>query len=289
MSMDPSVLRSIPLFFSMTDEHIVALANIFKRLTLERGEVLFEAGADDDTFYLLMSGEISLVEDGETRFRLHAPAPIGELGALTGLRRNTTAAASLPSEVWQVDRPTLMHFFEQQGDVAFPFYHNLVKVLADKVRLDERRMEEMRRNIIRTQKAMKRLRDLVLESPDSPISEELHDTLDDLIQQNRRANYSVEPPKALPAQVRLDGGELVSVVEISRTHFWMHSGTGTPPEDDAHWSGVLVLPACEIPVSGTVARAGAGMVEVKLDLLIDDSAAQFEDYVTRVQLLDFVV
>lgn len=289
MAMDPSVLRSIPLFYSMTDEHIVSLANIFKRINLERGEVLFEAGADDDTFYLLMNGEISLLEEGETRFRLHGPAPIGELGALTGLRRNTTAAASQPSEVWQVDRPTLMQFFEEQGDVAFPFYHNFVKVLADKVRLDERRMEEMRRNIIRTQKAMKRLRDLILESDDTPISEELHDTLDEMIQQNRRANYSVEPPAALPARVRLDGGELVNVVEISRTHFWMQCGPGTPPEDESHWSGVLVLPGREVPVSGTVARAGAGMVEVKVDLLIDESATQLEDYVTRVQMLDFVV
>ena len=289
MAMDPSVLRSIPLFYSMTDEHIVSLANIFKRIVLEEGDVLFEAGADDDTFYLLMSGEISLQEDGEVRFRLHAPAPIGELGALTGLRRNTTAVASQRSDVWHVDRPTLLGFFEQAGDVAFPFYHNFVNVLADKVRLDERRMEEMRRNIIRTQKAMKRMRDLILESAETPISEELHDTLDELIQQNRRANYSVEPPAALPARVRLDTGELVSVVEISRSHFWMQSGGGAPPEDDSHWSGVLVVPTAEIAVSGTVVRAGAGMVEVKLDLLIDDSATQLEDYVTRVQMLDFVV
>jgi CRP-like cAMP-binding protein len=273
----------------MTDEHIVSLANIFKHITLEKDQVLFEAGVDDDTFYLLMSGEIALSEEGEVKFLLHAPAPIGELGALTGLRRNTTASATKQSEVWQVDRGTLLAFFEEQGDVAFPFYHNFVHVLADKVRLDERRMEEMRRNIIRTQKAMKRMRDLILESPETPISEELHDTLDDLIRQNRRANYSVEPPAALPAMVRLDTGETVDVVEISRTHFWMHAGNGHPPEDESHWSGILVLPTGEIPVSGMVLRAGAGMVEVKLDLLIDESQLALEDYVTRVQMLDFVV
>ena len=289
MAIDPRVLRSVPLFYNMTDEHIVALSDIFKRINLDTDEVLFEAGVEDDTFYLLMDGEIALVEEGKTRFRLRPPAPIGELGALTGLRRNTTATAAKPSEVWQVDRSTLLTFFEKQGDVAFPFYHNCVHVLSDKVRLDERRMEEMRRNIIRTQKAMKRMRDLILQSEDTPISEELHDTLEDMIQQNRRANYSVEPPLALPAKVRLDQGEEVAIVEISRTHFWMQSGVGKPPEDEEHWSGVMILPGNELPVSGTVLRAGAGMVEVQLDLLIDESQAVLEDYVTRVQMLDFLV
>src|SRR5205823_858344 len=135
---------------------------------LGAGEVLFEAGTAPEHFLLLLKGEVALREPGapgaEPRFRLLPIAPIGELGAVTGLKRNTTAVTSQPSHVLRIGVAALTSFFEKHGDVAFPFYHNLLNIVADKVRRDTRRVDEMRANLIRTQKAMKRLRDLVLET-----------------------------------------------------------------------------------------------------------------------------
>jgi CRP/FNR family cyclic AMP-dependent transcriptional regulator len=45
----------------------------------------------------------------------------------------------------------------------------------------------------------------------------------------------------------------------------------------------------EIAVSGRVERAGADGVVLRLDLLIDSYKAQLDDYVTRLQMLDYVV
>jgi hypothetical protein len=64
---------------------------------------------------------------------------------------------------------------------------------------------------------------------------------------------------------------------------------GAPASAGADWSGVLVTPGGEVPVSGKVDAADAAGALIKLDLFIDQYAAVLRDYLTRVQMLDFVV
>jgi CRP/FNR family cyclic AMP-dependent transcriptional regulator len=289
MEVTPAELRAVPLFENISDDKLTTLMGVFERRQLPEGEVLFEAGDQATDFLLIVAGEVALRENGETRFRLRPLAPIGELGAITGLRRNTTAVTTQPSEIWCVSTRVLMEFFESRGQVAIPFYQNLLRIVADKVRRDERRIEEMRSNIVRTQKAMKRLRDLVLETQDTVLSKPVYETLQDLIEQNRRWHYLVEPAHTLRASVRFDDGREVPVLALSNTWLRLPLPTGAPPPWGLAWSGVLVLPTGEIPLSGTVDSADAEGVLIHLDLLIEEYEAKLEDYLTRLQMLDFVV
>lgn len=285
MTIRPSDLRTIPLFSRMTDAHLDELGAIFERKSLKDGEVLFEAGTPADQFHILVSGSLSLVEAGAERFRLAPLAPIGELGALTGVAHNVKAIAEGASEVWRVSVAKLLAFFEKNGAVAFPFYHSLLEIVSDKVRRDEHRLEEMRANLIRTQKMMKNLREVVLESPETPLSEPVAKALDDVIEHNRRGHYMVEPARAIASKIRLDDGKVVDVKEISEDHVCICAPLG---KKGASWSGVLVLPAREIPISGTIDKEGDRTV-VALDLLVDEYKVALSDYLTRVQMLDFVV
>jgi CRP/FNR family cyclic AMP-dependent transcriptional regulator len=284
--MHPRELRTVPLFERMTDAHLKELMSVFERRTLKRGAVLFDAGEVAEHFNLLTKGEISLLEDGKPRFRLLPLAPIGELGAVTRLPHNVSAVATAPAEVLRVPVSKLMKFFERHGEVAFPFYHNLLGIVSDKVKRDERRLDEMRINVIRTQKAMKRLRELVLSAFETPISEDIAKTLDDLIEHNRRWHYMVEPKRVLASSVRLDGGKLLPVTDISDHHLQVAGKLGRAK---SAWSGVLVTPTREIPVSGTIERVDRGSTVIKLDMFVDEYRAALDDYLTRVQMLDFVV
>ncbi|MGK3998116.1 Crp/Fnr family transcriptional regulator [Sorangium sp. So ce1024] len=287
MAVRPSDLHAIPLFERITEDHLDELMRAFQRQEVPTGHVLFEAGSAPAHMLLLVKGEVALVDAGETRFRLSPISPIGELGALTGLRRTTTAVTTQPSEVWRIGVAELQDFFEAHGDVAYPFYNNLLNVVAGKIRRDARRIEEVRANLIRTQKAMKRLLDLVLDSEETPLSKVICSTLEDLIEKNRRSHYMVEPAHTLKSAVRLDSGALVPVVELSDG--WLRLAGLRDAAKGAHWSGVLVLPAREIPVSGTIDAVDDQGALVKLDLLIDEYAAVLQDYLTRLQMLDFVV
>ena len=236
---DRPIFTRIPLFHGITDEHLAELILACEHLTLPAGEVLFEAGSEPQHLHLLTRGEVILREPHvhpaageaapEPRFRLSPLAPIGELGAVTGVRRNTTAVTSQPSEVWRIGVADLRQFFEKHGDVAFPFYHNLLNIVADKVRRDTRRLDDVRANLIRTQKGMKRLLGLVLESEETPLSRTICETLEELIESNRRTHYLVEPTSTLTSWVRLDGGATVPVREISDSLLRLAPAPPPPP------------------------------------------------------------
>lgn len=289
MAVSTNDLHPIPLFQGITEQHLHALLGAFEQLSLPAGEVLFEAGSEPRHFHILISGEVELREDDTARFTLTTLAPIGELGALTGSARNTTAVLTKPSEIYRISRAALMELFERHGDIAFPFEHNLLQVVALKIRRDQRRIEEMRANLIRTQKAMKRMLELVLEAPEIPASKELAETLEGLIERNKRGHYLVAPTGALHSSVRLDDGALVPVLELSDSFVRFGLWPGEMPKKGEHFTGVLVTTKAELPISGTVESHGDRSVLVQLDPLIDEYSRALRDYLTRVQMLDFVV
>ncbi len=284
----PAELHGIPLFRSFSDEEVQRLAELFEPVGANEDEILFVQGEAADAFYILLAGEVSLRQDDREVYLLKPPCLIGELGATTGILRHCRAVVGPGAVIRRIDSARLHDFCSRNPDIGLAFYRGLLASAADKIAHDQRRGAEMREHIIVTQKAMKGLRDFILESPDSPISRRVHDALEGLIQQNRRANYRVEPPPVLAAQLRLDDGRPASVVDISRTHINVRF-TGALPEQGSEIAGVLVLAGPEIPVSGRVLRVQGDRLVLVLDLLLDEFAAVLEGYLARVQMFDFLV
>jgi len=287
--MGPSAteLRTIPLFQGFGDEELAQLGRLFTRVTVDATKPLFDVGEQATELYLLTAGEVVLDRPGDDVFQLRPPALIGELGALTGLPRSTRANVAAGSTVWGLRAKVIQDYFASHQELGVRFLVNLLTVVADKVHRDQGRMGDMRQNLMRTQKELKRLRELVLESDETPLSAPVHDTLEKLITHNRRVNYRVEPPAALPLTLRLDGGA-VKVTDISRTHV-SAALPGAAPAEGTWLSGVLGLAGTEIPISGKVHRTQGHRITIELDLLIEEYAATLEGYLTRAQLLDVLV
>jgi CRP-like cAMP-binding protein len=282
-------LQALPLFQGISEARLGQLVAALRPVQHKAGTTLFKVGDLVTHFEILTKGEVTLEESPTTRFELRGVTPLGELGALTGIPRSTTATATTDVELLSIPVGDLLGFFDANGDIGFAFYKNLLGVVSDKVRRDRRRLDEMRANIIRTQKAMKQMREIVLAAPETETSKPLFETLDALIDNNRRANYRVSPPAGFPSQVRLDNGHLARVLEVSEGYLKVEGATKDLTNDPTYWAGVLVMPTGEILVSGSVVREGEGAVVVKLDTLVDEFKAKLDDYTTRVQLLDFVV
>lgn len=282
-------LSRIPLFSGVTPAHLAELVAAFRRRDVPEGETLFSAGAVPERFHLLIDGEIVLLGEGDAeRFRLRPPAPVGELASLVGLPRTMGAVAGPGCVVLELEVSKLMQFFEAHGDIGYPVHHNLLRLVADKLRRDDRRIVEMRHNLVTTQKAMKRMREALLESDDTPLHASLYEELDSLIEQNRKGHYLVEPTRAMPASVRVDGGAQVDVVALSNE--WLHLAPhGKPPKPGSEWNAVLVIGGDEMVVSGNVDRVADDRIVIDLDPLIDELAGKLEGHLTRLQMLDIVV
>jgi CRP-like cAMP-binding protein len=281
-------LRGIPLFRSFSEKELQRLTVLFEPVGASAGEILFDQGEAAGAFYVLIAGEVSLRQDEREVYLLKPPCVIGELGGTTGILRHCRAVVGPTTILRRIDSERLHDFCARNPDIGLAFYRALLGSAADKIAHDQRRTAEMREHIIVTQKTMKGLRDFILESPDSAISRRVHDALEGLIQQNRRANYRVEPPPALAAHLRLDDGRVGTVVDLSRTHINFRL-PGALPEPSSELSGVLVLAGPEIPVSGRILRVQGDRAVLVLDLLIDEFAAVLEGYLARVQMFDFLV
>jgi CRP/FNR family transcriptional regulator, cyclic AMP receptor protein len=281
--------RAVPLFRGLTESQLEQLAVLFEPMTLAGGDVLFEAGAAAKWVYILAAGEIVISQADQEVHRLRPPVTIGELGAVTGLQRESTAVAGDGAHVWRARSAALLEFFKSSQAIGLCIEKNLLDIAADKIQRDQARIQDMRANLVRTQKAMKRMRDFLLESVDTAVSSELYTTLEGLIEKNRRVNYRVSPPSVLAASARLDGGREAPVVEISRTHVSVRLGPNDPAAGSNRFAAVLNLGGPEIPISGQIIRAMNGRITVELDLLIEEYAAVLEGYLTRVQMVDFLV
>ncbi|MFT7580226.1 MAG: CRP/FNR family cyclic AMP-dependent transcriptional regulator [Myxococcota bacterium] len=274
---------TVPLFQGIDDSGLAGLGEVFEHVVIAQGDTLFVAGEPAENVYLLIDGSAAVQEDGNTQIELHPPSLIGELGAMTGLKRRVTAIALEQSTCLRATGGSLKGFFERNSSVAVTFYQNLLGMAADKIRRDEERIHGMKANIISTQKDLKKLRNLVLESPDSVVSGPVHDMVENLIAQNRRANYVVAPPLVMPAQVRIGSGLVFNVSTMSRQFVEIPADAAT---SEGEWTGVLMLDGQEVPISGSIGQAPLGNVRVELDDLIDEYGEALEHYLTQAQLLD---
>jgi len=271
--MGPSAtdLRTIPLFNGFRDAELAKLGALFKRVESKPEVPLFDVGEPATELYLLTTGEVVLDRPNDDVFRLHPPALIGELGALTGLARSTRATVTAGSTVWALPARAAQDFLASNQELGVRFLVNLLSIVADKVHRDQSRMGDMRQNLIATQKELKRLRELVLESAETPLSAPVHDSL--------------VPPASLPVKLRLDHGS-AAIEDLSRTHVSVMMPS--PPVAGTWLSGVLDLAGSEIPISGRVHRVHGDRLTIELDLLIDEFASGLEGYLTRAQLLDIL-
>jgi len=281
-------LRTISLFQGFADGELAAVSALCERVTVDPAHPLFDVGEHATELYVLTSGEVVLDAPNDDRFRLHPPALIGELGALTGLPRSTCATVGAGSTVWKLAADRLQAYFASHHELGIRFLANLLSVVADKVHRDQKRMADMRGNLMRTQKELKRMRELVLDSTETPLSQPLHDTLDKLITHNRRVNYRVEPPPALAATLRFDAGT-AEVIDISRTHVSARAEGTKPPAVGSWITGVLGLAGTDIPISGRVHRVQGERLTLELALLIDEYAAVLAGYLTRAPPLAVLV
>jgi CRP/FNR family cyclic AMP-dependent transcriptional regulator len=280
-------LQHLPLFRALNEAQLADLMASFDRRLVKKGDVLFREGDAPSHLRILVEGEVELSEENEPKVTLRPTTSIGELGSLTGVPRNTTATALTDVTVLEIDTFELTRKFDKSPELGLAFYRGLLEVVSDKVRRDRRRIEDMRGNLIRTQKAMKGAREIVLSSEETTISKPVCDALDDLIENNRRAHYRVVPVAGHDASVRLEDGSNVKVVELSEGFIKVDPAFPRTPGSEI--SGVLCLPQRELPVSGKIARASKDGVLVKLDLLIEEYNAAYQGYMTQLQLLDFVV
>lgn len=265
-----------------------AVAACFHEEDIAAGTTLVKPGRAGKHLRVLVAGEIAMRVDDEPAVRLVAPALVGETAALTGSNRSTEVTATASSKILSAAAADLEALFDKNPAWGLAFYRGALAQVSEKLQRDAARSTQTKKNLVRTQKSLKELRDTVLAAKVTDISATVCDRLESLIEQNRRAGYRFVPSGTLYANLRV-GESILPVIELSAGYIKLSASAEAQAINKDHWAGVFQIAGEEIIVSGSLGRSGKDGVVLKLDPLLDESRAALDAYLTRLHLLDVVI
>jgi thioredoxin reductase (NADPH) len=110
------------MFPTLKPEQIARIAARGKRHSIQRGEVLFEAGSEAISFFLVVEGKIEIVRPSgatETLVAVHGPGQFsGEVQMLSGRRALNRGRASEPGVVIELDREHLLALVQTDSELS---------------------------------------------------------------------------------------------------------------------------------------------------------------------------
>eukprot|EP00808_Paulinella_micropora_P009450 g6150.t1 len=110
------LLQSVPILSTLSQEERSKLASLLKMVKFKQGDILFKAGQDGDSFYIIREGEVAVANaEGQEVARLKPGDYFGEAALLApGTKRNATISASQPLTCYVLDQASFAEIFVQK-------------------------------------------------------------------------------------------------------------------------------------------------------------------------------
>lgn len=129
----PDELRQIPFLGSFSEEHLNNVLNASTVLVCEPGDPVVTEGAEATRIFILLSGELEVVKDGDILTVLSSIGDIfGELAVLEDETRSATVVARTKAICLAVDQKFLEHMMPKEENASFyaALYEFITKLLA---------------------------------------------------------------------------------------------------------------------------------------------------------------
>jgi hypothetical protein len=99
-----ALLRSLPLFSELPAPALEGLAAALEPVSPAAGDVLIRQGDPGDAYYVIASGELDAVQDGQRLGRFGRGEGVGEIALLHAIPRTATVVARTAATVYRLDR-----------------------------------------------------------------------------------------------------------------------------------------------------------------------------------------
>lgn len=134
--LNPSVLKSVPLFAAFSDQQISTLLNYVQHRSYPRNVYVMQAGDETDSLYVILSGKVKVViADDQGREvilgYMGANDFFGEMGILDDQPRSASVYTLEPCEMLRLSKSGFVNCIKDNVDVAMLVIRNLVKRLRE--------------------------------------------------------------------------------------------------------------------------------------------------------------
>lgn len=135
-TLNPQILKTVPLFSSFTDQQIAMLASCVQHRSYPRGAAILRAGEETEALYIILSGRVKVLipdEEGHEVIlsMMGAQDFVGEMGLLDDLPSSATVETLEPCEMLRIPRTAFLTCLEGNSEVAMTVLRNLIKRLRD--------------------------------------------------------------------------------------------------------------------------------------------------------------
>jgi len=123
------LLKTIPLFESLENDDLSALAHKLREVNVASGHAVFAQGDEGDAMYVIEDGAVDIVAgSGKQKVILTALSKrqyFGELSLLDGAPRSATAVANRDTHLLALERDDFVEFIKKRPDAALSIMHEV--------------------------------------------------------------------------------------------------------------------------------------------------------------------
>lgn len=151
-----NILRKVPFLNPHEEGHLMAILELSKLRKYEKGEIITKEGDYDTWFYIILSGEVSVLKQGKVIARIDShDGTFGELSVIDGEPRSATVCAATNITCLAVDasfRDRLSP--EERLPFDAVYFRLLSEILAHRLRQTTREFSETGRELDALKKSL---------------------------------------------------------------------------------------------------------------------------------------
>ncbi len=133
-----AVLNQIDFFAGTPDYILAAVAGIAEEVNVPAGEIFIREGDVEDSFYVIVQGEVRVFRGERTIITLHSGDSVGELAVLDPEPRSASAAALQDSLLFRLDKEPFDEVMTDRPEIA----QGVIRALTRRIREQGRQMSQ---------------------------------------------------------------------------------------------------------------------------------------------------
>jgi len=122
-------LKNVPLFESMPPTELSHLANIATEIIYDAGETVITQGELGESLYLIVEGQVEVLQDGKQIAKLGENEYFGEMSILDGEPRSATVKAITECFVLSLNKENFYMILSRHNEVALHIIRTLTQRL----------------------------------------------------------------------------------------------------------------------------------------------------------------
>ncbi len=133
------ILKSTDIFHRIPDHILGEISTLVEEMEVDEGVTVFQEGDFGDSLFILVEGEVVVIDEGQPINVLGARDTFGEMALLDPEPRSATVVASMPTKLLRLDQLAFSELLYESPEFA----QGIIRSLTDRLRTATKRISQL--------------------------------------------------------------------------------------------------------------------------------------------------